>query len=49
MTTWTDHGPIMKVADFTWAKAVAWASQAIEKNGRFWFYAAVEHDATDPG
>ena len=49
MTTWTDHGPIMKVADFTWAKAVAWASQAIEKNGRFWFYAAVEHDATHPG
>ena len=49
MTTWTDHGPIMKVADFKWAKADAWASQAIEKNGRFWFYAAVEHDASHPG
>ena len=49
MTSWTDHGPIMKVADFKWAKADAWASQAIEKNGRFWFYAAVEHDATHPG
>jgi arabinoxylan arabinofuranohydrolase len=49
MKTWTDHGPIMKVADFKWAKADAWASQAIEKDGRFWFYAAVEHDETHPG
>ena len=37
MATWVDHGPIMKVADFAWAKADAWASQAVEKDGRFWF------------
>lgn len=49
MRVWTDHGPIMKVADFTWAKQDAWASQAIQKDGRFWFYAAVEHDSTHPG
>jgi arabinoxylan arabinofuranohydrolase len=49
MKTWTDHGPIMKVADFKWAKADAWASEAIEKDGKFWFYAAVEHDDTHPG
>jgi hypothetical protein len=49
MRTWTDHGPIMRVADFKWAKQDAWASQMIEKNGRFWFYAAVEHDNTHPG
>lgn len=49
MRHWTDHGPIMKVADFKWAKADAWASQAIFKNGRYWFYAAVEHDDTNPG
>src|SRR6188768_3442479 len=49
MRTWTDHGPIMGVADFKWAKQDAWASQMIEKDGRFWFYAAVEHDATHPG
>ena len=49
MATWVDHGPIMKVADFAWAKADAWASQAIEKDGRFWFYAAVEHDDEHPG
>ena len=49
MRHWTDHGPIMKVADFKWAKADAWASQAIFKNGKYWFYAAVEHDDTHPG
>jgi hypothetical protein len=35
MRTWTHHGPIMRVADFKWAKQDAWASQMIEKNGRF--------------
>ena len=49
MKRWTDHGPIMNVADFKWAKQDAWASQAIQKNGKVWFYAAVEHDATHPG
>lgn len=49
MRHWTDHGPIMNVADFKWAKKDAWASQAIRKNGRYWFYAAVEHDDTHPG
>lgn len=49
MRNWTAHGPIMKVADFKWAKADAWASQTIEKNGKFWFYAAVEHDDSIPG
>jgi len=49
MQHWTDHGPIMNVADFNWAEKDAWASQAIGKNGKFWFYAAVEHDLTHPG
>ncbi|KRG70687.1 glycoside hydrolase [Pseudoxanthomonas dokdonensis] len=49
MTTWQYHGPIMRVSDFKWAKADAWAAQAIEKDGRFRFYAAVEHDQTHPG
>jgi arabinoxylan arabinofuranohydrolase len=49
MRHWTRHGPIMKVSDFTWAKKDAWASQTIFKNGRYWFYAAVEHDDTHPG
>jgi len=49
MRHWTDHGPIMKVSDFKWAKKDAWAAQAIRKNGRYWFYAAVEHNQTHPG
>ncbi|HXG82326.1 MAG TPA: glycoside hydrolase family 43 protein [Sphingomicrobium sp.] len=49
MKRWTDHGPIMRVTDFKWAKKDAWASQAIRKNGKYWFYAAVEHDDTHPG
>lgn len=49
MKTWTDHGPVMHVADFKWAKADAWASQAIGKDGRFWLYTSVEHDDTHPG
>lgn len=49
MRHWTGHGPIMKVTDFKWAKKDAWASQVIARNGKFWFYAAVEHDDTHPG
>lgn len=50
MKTWTPHAPIMKAKDFKWAKQdAAWASQAIEKNGKFYFYAAVAHDDSHPG
>ena len=44
LKSWTDHGPIMRPTDFSWASGDAWASQVIEKDGRFWFYTAVEHD-----
>jgi beta-xylosidase len=49
MKNWTAHGPIMKATDFAWATKDAWASEAIEKDGKFYFYAAVEHDETRPG
>jgi beta-xylosidase len=50
MQHWTAHGPIMRPADFRWAQKDAWASQVHEKNGKFWFYTAVEHDpATSHG
>ena len=49
MKTWTPHAPIMNAKDFKWAKQDAWASQAIEKNGKFYFYAAVSHDDSHPG
>jgi len=49
MRAWRYHGPIMNVADFRWASKDAWAAQVIEKHGRYWLYAAVEHDDTKPG
>lgn len=48
MVHWTEHPSPLKVKDFAWAKADAWASQVIERNGKFYWYAAVEH-ATVPG
>jgi len=49
MKHWTAHGPIMRATDFRWAKGEAWASQMTRKNGRYYFYVTVEHDATHPG
>lgn len=45
MSEWQFHGPIMRPTDFSWASGDAWASQVHQKNGRFWLYTAVEHDA----
>jgi beta-xylosidase len=44
MTTWTEHPIPLKVTDFAWAKDDAWASQVIERNGKFYWYAAVSHN-----
>jgi beta-galactosidase len=49
MKNWTPHGPIMKPTDFKWAVRDAWAAQTVEKNGKFYFYATVQHDDTHPG
>lgn len=43
MVNWTEHEVPLRVGDFAWAKADAWASQVIERNGKFYWYAAVEH------
>jgi len=49
MKTWKPYPAVMKVSDFKWAKKDAWAPQVIGKNGKFYMYAPVEHDATHPG
>lgn len=49
MVYWTKRGSPLNVKEFTWAKDDAWASQAIARNGKFYFYAAVEHDSTHRG
>lgn len=43
MVTWTEHKTPLTVKDFAWAQDDAWASQVIERNGKFYWYVAVEH------
>lgn len=43
MVHWTEHPSPMNTKDFAWAKDDAWASQVIERNGKFYWYVAVEH------
>jgi beta-xylosidase len=43
MIHWTEHSSPMNVKAFAWAKDDAWASQVIERNGKFYWYVAVEH------
>ena len=39
MQNWENHGTILSAEDFKWAEAgSAWASQCIERNGKFYFY-----------
>lgn len=48
LKTWTEYPTPLKYTDFAWAKGDAWASQVIERNGKFYWYVAVNH-ATIPG
>ncbi len=48
MVRWKSHPVPLKVTDFAWAKADAWAGQVIERNGKFYWYVAISH-ATIPG
>lgn len=48
MVNWTEHKSPLNVKAFAWAKDDAWASQVIERNGKFYWYVAIQH-ATIPG
>lgn len=48
MKNWTCHGPVLKPTDFKWASGDAWAAQVVEKDGKFYFYATVQHGAPKP-
>lgn len=48
MVNWHDHGAPMSVKTFAWARGDAWASQVIERDGKFYWYATLRH-ATVPG
>jgi beta-xylosidase len=43
MKHWTAHGSVLKPTDFKWATGEAWASQVVEKNGKFYFYTTAQH------
>jgi len=49
MKTWKPEGSPLKPTDFKWATGAAWASQVIERDGRYFWYAAVQHDETHHG
>jgi len=45
MKTWRDEGSPFNVAAFKWARSDAWASQVIEKGGKFYWFATVNNRA----
>ncbi|MBP2158110.1 MULTISPECIES: glycoside hydrolase family 43 protein [Asticcacaulis] len=47
MTHWQSHGTVLKPTDFKWARSDAYASQVVEKDGKFYFYATAKHNAPD--
>lgn len=43
LVNWTDHGEIASSSSFKWAnKNGAWASQCIPRNGKFYYYCAMQ-------
>ncbi|MFC3490918.1 family 43 glycosylhydrolase [Glycomyces rhizosphaerae] len=46
MVNWTDHGSPLSLDTFSWAGANAWAGQAIERDGKFYWYVPVSERAT---
>lgn len=42
MVDWIDHGAIFSLNDIEWADKWAWAPDAVERNGKFYFYYPVE-------
>ncbi|GAA3035196.1 family 43 glycosylhydrolase [Microbacterium dextranolyticum] len=46
MVNWTDRGSPLSVSTFAWARSDAWASQTIERNGKFYWYVTVTEAAT---
>lgn len=49
MQHWKPEGSPLSPRDFKWAVGDAWASQVIERDGKFYFYATVQHDESHHG
>lgn len=49
MKTWKSHGVIMKPTDFSWSTGDAYASQVVEKNGKYWFFVTARDRGVEGG
>ncbi len=49
LLTWRSHGPLLRVDDFAWAHDGAKAGAVVERDGRFYWYVAVNHATIDGG
>jgi len=47
MVNWTDHGSPISLESFSWARDRAWASQCIERNGKFYWYICAQSTKND--
>lgn len=43
MKNWIGHGTVLSPADFKWALGEEWASQVIERDGKFYYYTTMLH------
>lgn len=43
MKTWTEHPVPLRTSDFAWSRGDAWASQVIERNGKFYWFVSTTH------
>lgn len=43
MVDWEEHPVPLKAKDFSWASGSAWASEVVEKDGKFYWYVTVSH------
>lgn len=50
MVNWTDHGAVIDLSVFAWARQDndAWAAQVVERNGKFYFYGSVSVKGANP-
>lgn len=49
MQSWVDHGVVGGWRTFAWAKSDAYAPDIVKRNGKYYLYGPVQHDATKPG
>lgn len=42
LTDWIDHGAVLSLDEIKWADKWAWAPDAVERNGKYYFYYPVE-------